>query len=60
MDNFCKRIATLRKERKMTQEDLPKILNTSISVVGRYERDEMAPSVEVAKKIAGFLNTKVG
>ncbi len=29
-------------------------------MVGRYERDEMTPSVEVAKKIAGFLNTTVG
>ena len=53
-------MATLRKERKMTQEELAKLLNTSISVVGRYERDEMTPSVEVAKKIAGFLDTTVG
>ncbi|MFV0506790.1 MAG: helix-turn-helix domain-containing protein [Bacteroidales bacterium] len=60
MDTFGKRIATLRKERKMTQEDLAKMLNTSISVVGRYERDEMTPSIEVAKKIAGFLDTTVG
>lgn len=60
MDSFGKRIATLRKERKMTQQDLAKLLNTSISVVGRYERDEMTPSIEVAKKIAGFLDTTVG
>jgi transcriptional regulator with XRE-family HTH domain len=29
-------------------------------VIGRYERDEMTPSIEVAKKIAGYLNTTVG
>ena len=44
----------------MTQDELAKLLNTSISVVGRYERDEMTPSVEVAKNIAGFLDTTVG
>ncbi len=60
MDTFGKRITALRKERKMTQEELAKLLKTSISVIGRHERDEMTPSVEVAKKIAGFLNTTVG
>ena len=44
----------------MTQDELAKLLKTSISVIGRYERDEMTPSIEVAKKIAGFLNTTVG
>lgn len=60
MDMFGKKVADLRKERKMTQEELAKMLNTSISVVGRYERGEMIPSIEVAKKIAQFLNTTVG
>lgn len=60
MDSFGKKMAQLRKEQKMTQDELAKLLKTSISVVGRYERDEMIPSIEVAKKIAGFLNTTVG
>lgn len=30
------------------------------SLISRYERDEMTPSVEVAKNIASFLNTTVG
>jgi len=53
-------MSNLRKERKMTQDELAKLLSTSISVIGRYERDEMTPSVEVAKKISNFLNTSVG
>jgi transcriptional regulator with XRE-family HTH domain len=60
MSTYGKRMGTLRKERKMTQEELAKLLNTSISVIGRYERDEMTPSIEVAKKISGFLDTTVG
>jgi transcriptional regulator with XRE-family HTH domain len=39
---------------------LAKSLNTSISVVGRYERDEMTPSIEVAKNISIYLDTTVG
>ena len=49
MDTFDKRMAALHKVRKMTQEELAKLLNTSISVIGRYERDEMTPSIDVAK-----------
>jgi len=60
MNTYGKRMVSIRKERKMTQEELAKKLNTSISVIGRYERDEMTPSIEVAKKIAKFLNTTVG
>jgi transcriptional regulator with XRE-family HTH domain len=60
MDTFGKRMAALRKERKMTQEELAKLLSTSISVIGRYERDEMTPSIDVAKNISNHLNTTVG
>lgn len=56
MDTFGKRMAALRKERKMTQEELAKLLSTSISVIGRY----MTPSIDVAKNISNHLNTTVG
>jgi len=36
------------------------MLNTSTFVIGRYERDEMTPSIDVAKKIAKLLDTTVG
>lgn len=36
------------------------MLNTSTSVIGRYERDEMAPPIDVTKKIAKLLDTTVG
>ncbi|WKN45303.1 helix-turn-helix domain-containing protein [Tunicatimonas pelagia] len=60
MNTFGKKIAALRKDRKMSQGDLAKLLHTSVSVIGRYERDEMKPSIEAAQKIAGFLDTTVG
>ena len=36
MSTFGKRMSNLRKERKMTQDELAKLLSTSISVIGRY------------------------
>lgn len=60
MLSFGKKIAALRKELKLSQTQLAKKLGTSVSVISRYERDEMTPSIETAKKIATLLNTSVG
>jgi len=37
-----------------------KLINTSTWVIGRYERDEMPPSIEAAREIAKILGTTVG
>jgi len=60
MDTFGKKLAILRKEKKLSQTDLAKQLNTSVSVISRYERDEMTPSIDTAKKLAALLDTTVG
>lgn len=60
MASFGKRLASLRKENKLSQTDLANKLDTSVSVISRYERDEMTPSIDAAKKLAGLLDTTVG
>ena len=60
MLSFGKRISILRKELNLSQTDLANQLNTSVSVVSRYELDKMTPSIETAKKLAQLLNTSVG
>jgi transcriptional regulator with XRE-family HTH domain len=60
MASFGKRLADLRKEKKLSQTDLANQLETSVSVISRYERDEMVPSIDAAKKLAGLLSTTVG
>lgn len=60
MLSFGKRISILRKELGLSQTDLAKQLNTSVSVVSRYELDKMTPSVDTAKKLAQLLKTSVG
>jgi transcriptional regulator with XRE-family HTH domain len=46
------KIQALRKEHGWSQQQLAKKVGTSGPIVGRYERGEMTPSVEVAKKLA--------
>jgi ribosome-binding protein aMBF1 (putative translation factor) len=42
----------LRKERGWSQQNLAKRIAINSPIVGRYERGEMVPSVEAAKKLA--------
>ena len=49
---FGKRILELRKQKGWSQPDIAKKIGTSGPIIGRYERGEMNPSIEVAKKFA--------
>lgn len=60
MKVFGDKMAKLRKDKKISQAELAKMLSTSNSVIGRYERGEMVPSIETAKKIAELLDSTVG
>ena len=46
------KIVRLRKEKGWSQQFLAQKIGTSGPINGRYERGEMVPSVEVAKKLA--------
>lgn len=43
----------------MSQDDLAKKLDVHGAVIGRYERDEVKPSIEVAAKIAQELGVSL-
>lgn len=49
---FGNRLLTLRKQRGWAQPELGKQVGTSGAIIGRYERGEITPSIEVAKKLA--------
>ena len=53
------RIIDLRKQRKWSRDELGKIIGTSGAMIGKYERNEMNPSVEIAKKIAEALEVSL-
>ena len=60
MSTFGKKLADCRKEKNLSQKELAKIFKTSHTTIGKYERDEMIPSIEAAKKLAKILDTTVG
>jgi DNA-binding XRE family transcriptional regulator len=53
--NLGRNITALRKKLKLSQNDLGKAIGTSGDIIGRYERDEVKPSIDVAIKIADAL-----
>ena len=57
--SFGKRLPDARKKKNISQEDLAKILQTKGPVIGRYEHDEMKPSIEVASKMADVLEVSL-
>lgn len=52
---FGERLSIVRKRRKMSQADIGKIININGDAYGRYERDEVKPTIEMANKIANAL-----
>ena len=52
-------ITQLRKQRGLSREDLGNTVGTSGAVIGRYERGEITPSVEIANKIANALDVSL-
>ena len=58
--SFGKKIRECRDAKGLSQQDLGKLMQTTFTVIGKYERDEMVPSVAVAKRLAKFLDTTVG
>lgn len=60
MDTFGKKLRECREAKGLSQRDLAKLLNTSYSVIGKYERDEMMPSIKAAQSIAKLVDTTVG
>ena len=56
---FGQRITYQRKQKKWSQDELAKKVGTSAPIIGRYERDEIKPSIEVAARIAAELDVTV-
>lgn len=50
------KITQLRKTKSWSQTDLAKAIDASREAIGKYERNEVIPSVEVAKKIADIFD----
>jgi transcriptional regulator with XRE-family HTH domain len=56
---FGKRLTEVRKLKKLSQDEVAKKLSAHGAVIGRYERDEVKPSIEVAAAIAEALEVSL-
>ena len=57
--DFANNIANLRKEKGLSRDHLGKLVGTSGAIIGRYERGDMKPSIEIATKIANALEVSL-
>ena len=60
MSTFGQKLTECRKAKQLSQSELARLLKTNHSIIGKYERDEVKPSIDVVKKLADTLQTTVG
>lgn len=60
MNSFGKKLRECRDAKGLSQSELAKLLNTNHSIIGKYERDEVKPTIDVVKRLADELDTTVG
>jgi transcriptional regulator with XRE-family HTH domain len=53
--DFGQKLVQLRKQQHLSREELGRRVGTSGAIIGRYERGEMMPSVEIAARLADAL-----
>jgi transcriptional regulator with XRE-family HTH domain len=56
---FGKKIADARKKKGFSQDELAKQVGTISVTIGRYERDEIKPSIDIASKLADALDVSL-
>ncbi|RAJ76679.1 DNA-binding XRE family transcriptional regulator [Chitinophaga dinghuensis] len=57
--SFGERLGISRKRRDLTQDELGAAIGTTRIMIGKYERDVTAPSIDVAGKMADALNVSL-
>lgn len=58
--SFGKKLRECRTEKKISQAELARQIDSYHSIIGKYERDEVKPTIDVVKKLAEVLDTTVG
>jgi len=56
---FGNRLKNIRTEKGIKREELASLIGTSSAIIGRYERNERTPSIDIAMNIAKALNVSL-
>lgn len=59
MDSFGKKLREAREAKGFSQAELARQISSHHSIIGKYERDEVKPTVDVIKKLAEVLDTTI-
>lgn len=59
IEKVGKRLRALREEKKITQEELGKILGTSHVTIGRYENGERIPKLDILIDLANYFEASL-
>lgn len=57
--SFGKRLLELRKAKNLSQTELAEQLGIHKNVLGKYEREEVKPSIDIAVKVAEFMEVSL-
>ncbi|PWV55765.1 helix-turn-helix domain-containing protein [Chitinophaga sp. S165] len=60
MSSFGKKLREAREAKGFSQAELARQVESHHSIIGKYERDEVKPTIDVVKKLAEVLDTTVG
>ena len=60
MDTFGKKLREAREAKEFSQAQLAKQIDSYHSIIGKYERDEVKPTIDVVKRLADVLDTTAG
>jgi transcriptional regulator with XRE-family HTH domain len=60
MSTFGKKLKECREAKGLSQNGFATELGVHHSIIGKYERDEVKPSIDVVKNMAKILETTVG
>jgi len=60
MYSFGKKLREAREAKGFSQAELAKKIKSYHSIIGKYERDEVKPTIDVVKKMAEVLETTAG
>ena len=59
MNSIADKITLLRKQKSLSQTDLAKLVGCSREIISKYEKDNVVPSVDIAKKISEALEVSL-
>ena len=60
MSDFSKKIRACREAKNCSQAELARQMGVHHSLIGKYERDEVRPNIDIVQRMASVLDTTVG